>query len=202
MSATPAKKFDSVSALRDAITSKVDPAYVAHMYQPIPDLPTIKDRAAYLIEKAKGKVVLDIGCTGPISARVRMSASKYYGIDKVDGDCIVGVDLNHRPDLMPVFDDVEVVICSEILEHLSNPGYFLMALKEKYPKRLVYITVPNAGAYVVKDKCELVNAEHVCWYSYATLKQLLTRYDFEIKEARWGHGEPYTAAGVIMVAEG
>ena len=194
-------KVASISALRDSIVSagNLPPEYVDKMIHRIPDIPVVKDRAAYLVEKSKEKIVLDIGCTGDISKLIRKSAKKYYGIDKEDGDCIVGCDIDHRPDLMPVFDDVEIIICSEVLEHLANPGYFLLALKDKYPGRIVYITVPNAGAYTVRDSHEIVNREHVCWYSWQTLKTLVTRYGYEIQESRWYNGQPFKAEGIIMV---
>ena len=195
--------FESIEALRSNIVSKgnVDTRYASRMLHRIPDMPTVPDRARYLVEKSRDKVVLDIGSTGPISQSIRQVAKKYYGIDRVPGEERIVVDLDHRPDQMPKLDDVEVVIASEVLEHLSNPGYFLMALKEHYPDRTVYITVPNAGAYHVRDGCENVNAEHVCWYSAHTLKTLLERYGYRIQEARWYHGEPYKAEGIIMVVK-
>jgi len=195
-------KFADIAALRDFIVAPgVSHAYRAKMYQAIPEMPTVKDRAAYLVDKSKDKIVLDVGCTGPISTAIREVAKVYYGVDKVAGDGIEACDLDHRPDKMPVHEDVETIICSEMLEHLANPGYFLLALKKHYPGREIYFTVPNAGAYQVKDNCEIVNAEHVCWYSYATMKALLTRYGFEITSARWYNGEPYNAEGLIMVAK-
>lgn len=204
MNAMPAK-YASVTALRDAIVGQGQHGaeYAEKMYHKIPDLPTVKDRARYLVEKAKDKVVLDIGCTGLISAAIRASAKKYYGIDKENSEdgTVAGVDLNHRPDQMPVHEDVELVICSEVLEHLSNPGYFLLALKSHYAGKPVIITVPNAGAYRVREGVEVVNGEHVCWYSYQTLRELLTRYGFTIELARWYNGEPYKAEGIIMVVK-
>lgn len=190
----------TIAELRESIISPghKNPEWAKRMLHPIPNLPTVKDRAAYLIEKSKDRVVLDIGCTGPISGGIRKVAKGYYGIDKADGDGVVGVELDHRPDLMPVYEDVDLIICAEVLEHLSNPGYFLLALKDKYPGKDCYFTVPNAGAYAVKDDCEVVNAEHVCWYSYRTLQALLTRYEYVIQEARWYNGEPYKAEGLIM----
>ena len=201
MSATPAK-YERVSALRDRIVGhgQNGGAYAEKMYHKVPEMPTVKDRGRYLVEKAKGKVVLDIGCTGLISAAIKASAKKYYGIDKAEADGVQGVDLNHRPDQMARYDDVELVICSEVLEHISNPGYFLMALKDKYPAQQKIITVPNAGAYTVREGVEIVNAEHVCWYSYQTLKALLDRYGYTIELARWYNGEPYKAEGLIVFA--
>jgi len=195
-------KFTSVADLRNAITSKIDPVYAAKMLQPIPDMPTVKDRKRYLVEKSRDKIVLDIGCTGPISKLIKQFAKKYYGIDKTSAENIEAVELDHRPDLMPKYEDVEVIICAETLEHLSNPGYFLLALKDKYPGKTIYITVPNAGSYQVTDDCEVINKEHVCWYSYSTIKSLLTRYDFNIIESRWYNGPEYKAEGLIMVCNG
>lgn len=194
-------KFADIASLRNSIVSGVSADYRAKMYQPVPEMPTIKDRAAYLVEKAKDKIVLDVGCTGPISQAIRKVAKAYYGVDKVAADGIEACDLELRPDRMPVHEDVEIIICAEILEHLGNPGYFLLALKKHYHGKEIYFTVPNAGAYQVRDNCELVNAEHVCWYSYATIASLLKRYQFEIIASRWYNGEPYKAEGIIMVAK-
>ena len=197
-----ATQFKTVSELRDSIVSAghMDREWLAKMLHKVPELPVVKDRSKYLVEKSKGKVVLDIGCTGPISKAIRLAAKAYYGVDQVAADGVVAVDIDHRPDQMPVYGDVEIVVLSEVLEHLANPGYFLMALKQLYAGKDVYITVPNAGAYAVREDCEVVNKDHVSWYSYTTLKTLLTRYGFEIKEARWyGAGQPYRSEGLIMV---
>lgn len=195
-------KFASIQDLRNNVLGGATQEYMDRMYQKIPDdLPTVKDRAAYLVEKSKDKIVLDIGCTGMISQAIRKVAKAYYGIDKVAADGIEACNLDLRPDLMPVHADVDTIICSETLEHLANPGFFLMALRKLYPGRVAYFTVPNAGAYVVKDGCELVNRDHVCWYSYATLRTLFTRYGLEIKESRWYNGQPYNAEGIIAVTQ-
>lgn len=190
----------NIAELRAAITSRVDPQRAARMEHAIPELPTVKNRAAYLVAKAKDRTVLDIGCTGDISKAIRAAAKKYYGIDRVPVEGAEVVELDHRPDQMPKHEDVDLVIASEVLEHLSNPGYFLLALKDKYAGRECYITVPNAGAYQVVDGCEIVNVEHVCWYSYQTLKALLDRYGIKIAEARWYNGEPFKAEGIIVKA--
>lgn len=194
--------FKSVSDLRDSIvsTGSLDAEYARRMIHPVPDLPTVKDRKAWLVAKATGRIVLDIGCTGPISAEIRKASKVYYGVDRVPVEGCALVDLDHRPDLMPKHEDVELVIASEVLEHLANPGYFLMALREHYPGREILITVPNAGAYCTHDGAEVVNAEHVAWYSYTTLKTLLGRYGYAIAEARWYNGQPHKAEGLIVRA--
>jgi len=193
-------QFATIDALRNSIISpwRGDAAYELRMVHAIPKLETVKDRSAYLREVAKDKIVLDIGCTGEISAGIKKVAKTYYGIDRNPGDGITVLDLD-GPETMPVIDEVEIVIASEIIEHLSNPGRFLDGLKVAYPNRPIHITVPNAGAYRVVDGNELVNSEHVCWYSYQTLKCLVTRHGFTIQGAKWYNGEPYRAEGIIMV---
>ena len=174
-------------------------AYAEKMFHPVPDLPTVSDRARYLVEKAKGKIVLDIGCTGVIATRIQAVAVRYYGIDRAEGGDWAKVDVDRLPGEMPTFPDVNLIMVSELLEHLANPGSFLEALRAKYPQVPVYVTVPHAGGYSVKGACEVVNREHVAWYSYTTLKTLLGRYGYEIVEARWYNGQPHKAEGLIML---
>jgi 2-polyprenyl-3-methyl-5-hydroxy-6-metoxy-1,4-benzoquinol methylase len=190
----------TVSELRDSIVSGPRAAgWAAKMVHKVPELPLVKDRAAFLAETAKGKVVLDIGCTGEISAKVRAAAKVYYGVDREAGDRVTAVDIDHQPDKIPVYPDVELILLSEVLEHLGNPGYLLMALRHLYPGKEVVVTVPNAGAYAGKGDCEVVHQDHVAWYSYTTLKTLVTRYQYTVKAACWYHGTPHKAEGLIMV---
>lgn len=194
--------FDSITALREHLAGGGDhtAAYAAKMLHRVPDLPTVPDRMRYLVEKAKGKVVLDLGCAGIISQRIRAVTTRYYGVDKTEGDWH-RVDLDVAPQDLPVYADVDLIIASELLEHLANPGAFLTQLRAKYLATPVYITVPQAGGYQVRHDCEVVNRDHVAWYSYTTLKTLLGRYGYTIQEARWYHGSPHRAEGLIVLAE-
>jgi predicted TPR repeat methyltransferase len=183
--------YSTVEDLRKSIVGR---SWADKMLHDVPNIPVVKNRAAYLLEKAKGKVVLDIGCTGVLSQAIKGVAKKYYGIDKApEATHVVNLD----EDQMPVLEDVELIIASEVLEHLSNPGNFLAGLKQAYPGKTCFITVPNAGSYTVKDGKEVVNDDHVCWYSYQTLQTLLKRYAIEIVNMRWYNGEPHKAEGLI-----
>ena len=195
--------YATLSDLRQAVVTRHrNPEWAAKMLHAVPDLPTVPDRAKYLVEKATGQVVLDLGCTGPISERIRAVATTYYGIDARPGAHEV-VDLDAQPDALPIHEDVTVIIASELLEHLANPGRFLASLRARYPDRPVYVTVPQAGAYQVENGThEVVNGEHVAWYSYTTLKTLVTRYGYTISQAAWYHGNPHKAEGIIMVLTG
>ena len=192
-------QVSSVSELRGLIPSKFSPAYRDKMLHTVPDWPIVKERGPYLAEKAKGKVVLDIGCTRPLAAGIRQVAATYYGVDKQAGDWAV-VNLDTDPGQLPVYEGVELVIVSEVLEHLSNPGNFLAVLGNRYKGIDTYFTVPNAGAYTVYEGCEMVNKDHVAWYSYTTLCTLLERYGYKLIKCRWYNGQPHKAEGLIMLA--
>ena len=197
-------KFNTIEDLRNSLLSPghVNPLYYEKMFHPMPVMPCVKNRGEWLLNQAKGKIVLDIGCTGTISHAIKDAAKKYYGVDQEPCDGCVVIDLDNHPEQLPVYEDVELIILSEFLEHLANPGNFLKFLKMRYPGKEIIITVPNAGAFMVKDNCEIVNRFHVAWYSYTTLKTLLTRYDYKIEKAHWYNGQPYKAEGIIVEARG
>lgn len=77
----------------------------------------------------------------------------------------------------------EVIVCGELIEHVDNPGLMLDVIKTLMNKNsILIITTPNPWAslrikFIKKGVLEekWLNKEHVGWYSYQTLKQLLER---------------------------
>lgn len=189
---------ESLTDLRTLILARRDPAWAAKMLQPVPELPTIADRAAYLVSYARDQVVLDLGCTGPIAARIKAAARGYYGVDVQEGGDWTVADL--ATGAVPVFPDVTLIVASELLEHLTNPGLCLTTLKGAYPAVPLLVTVPNAGAYRVEAGCEVVNGDHVAWYSMTTITALLTKTGWTVQDRRWYHGAPHRAEGVVVRA--
>jgi 2-polyprenyl-3-methyl-5-hydroxy-6-metoxy-1,4-benzoquinol methylase len=193
---------DLRSHLRET-TTPASPEYAAKMLHAVPDAEVV-DRAKFILERCKGQVVLDVGASGPMHEAIAKVAGKVYGIDRQDGDGIVGIDLDDYHAQLPVFADVTRIVCGEVLEHLSNPGWFLKRLRAAYRCETI-ITVPNAfaeaGRGQLKRGTEVVNRDHVAWYSYKTLSVLLERHGYTVKEFYWYHGQPYTAEGLIVVTE-
>ena len=189
---------ESVSQLRDLIQQRFSPDYTKKMLHSVPVWEVVKDRASYLAGQATGKAVLDIGCTGPLSAQIKAAAATYYGVDREAGSWTV-VDLDREPERLPTLT-VDLVICSEVLEHLANPGRFLDVLAARYPDTETIFTVPHAGAYTVYRGCEMVNKDHVAWYSPTTLSTLLTRSGYTITDGRWYNGQPHKCEGLIVHA--
>jgi hypothetical protein len=171
------------------------------MMHRIPDTDVV-NREEFILEKCHDKVVIHFGCQGPLHRSVVYVAKESYGVDIVPGEGIV--QLNVEKDILPTVDNVELVLCGEILEHLSLPGLFIEKMSKTY-KCPILLTVPNAHSTIgYKQLCrgfENVNSEHVAYYSYYTIKELFSRYNYEIKEYHWYNGKPVFAEGLIFMLE-
>lgn len=165
--------------------------YVDRMVHPIPEVP-VMDRVRYILNICKGKRVLDIGGSGPMSQMLKEVANTTT-VDRDNADICLNVEKDDLPQ-----GKYDIIICGEILEHLSNAGMFLDKL-HKYNLPII-LTVPNAfGNNSARIGVENVNKEHVAWYSYHTLKVLVERHGFIVTEWYWYNGKPYTAEGLIFV---
>lgn len=180
----------------------VDPGYAAKMLHPIPTT-TVVNREQSIISAVKGKVILDIGCSGPLHKAIEKVAKKSFGIDIVDVDCDNFNLCNIETDPFPEINDVQLIICGEVIEHLSNPGIVLEKLK-KYDCPILF-TVPNAfsevGALHIKRGIENVNPEHVAYYSHKTFTTLLSRHGYAVNSFWWYGGKPLVSEGMIFLAK-
>ena len=181
--------------------------YVERMVHKIPDTPVI-DRGRTILNRCKDQVVLDIGCAsshaGDLASAVKAVAKQWYGIDILPGPWWQ-MDLDILPPGTPCPTDppVTIVVCGEILEHLSNPGFFLRNLKQLYSTQIKIFTVPNAfcedGMGWVRQGLENVNKDHVAYYSYKTLMALFGRYEYEVIEWYWCKGKPRVSEGIVFI---
>jgi SAM-dependent methyltransferase len=122
-----------------------------------------------------------------------------FDFDQAGLDILAGAGAKnlYRADLqkldeVPLDETFEVIIAGEIIEHLSNPGLFLQGIKRfMNEKSELVITTVNAYCamryfiYALRGKGgenEPVHPDHVAYYSYKTLKLLLEREDFYVKE--------------------
>lgn len=158
----------------------------------ITDLPNtdVVDRRVFILKHCVDKVVFDIGCNGSFHAEVLEVSKKCYGIDQVamkDVPDFTQMVIGKEP--IPIYPDVEIVLCGEIMEHLSNPGAFLDELKAGYPTHMKIFSVPNAfsqGHHLwIKKGQENTNKDHVAYYTYVTLSCLLKRHGYSLKEFYW-----------------
>ena len=107
-----------------------------------------------------------------------------YGITDIVGGDLEELDtLFHR-------NTFDIVLAADVMEHLNNPGRFLASAKKVLKKDgQLIITVPNAfsmkkflGVSIFRQ--ERNHPDHVCFYSYMNLHELLRRFGFAIVEAK------------------
>jgi len=86
-------------------------------------------------------------------------------------------------DRLKLNEKYDVIVCGELIEHIENPGLMLDGIKRfMHEKSILIITTPNPwrklwvhNMYSVILEEKWLNKEHVSWYSYQTLKQMLER---------------------------
>lgn len=184
-----------------------DPVYLKKMMHDVPDAPVV-DREKYITEKCTGKRIMHLGSSsGELNDKLSKIA-KVIGVDRDKSgnpDILCDLDGDLKQLIPAKFEEapIELIVAGEIIEHLGNPGRLLSKLRTFQCPLL--ITVPNAfaeanSAWIQKNK-ENVNIDHVSWYSYRTMRTLLERYAFTIKEFYYYTGKPKVAEGLIFFAE-
>ena len=202
--------MNAIYNLLDDVSGPYTPEYKAKMLHKIPDAPVLP-REEYLLKAARGKIVLDIGASGPMAVALQKVAKHYLGMDIKDNPEISNFRIIDLDDSF--YDDIfeyvleenkfDLIIAGEVIEHLSNAGHFLDLLH--YDNTQVILTTPNAfgiaGNQHLKNGVESVNKEHVAWYSYHTLRTLIERHNFKLLLWAWYNGKPLTAEGLIFHME-
>lgn len=203
--------LDALAADLDELrTLRVDDAYRRKQVHKIPEAMLV-DRGTVILEAARGKRVLHLGCGWPVSPlhqAIAEVAGHLIGVDiqaPSGTDCnIWQIDLDRCPEGLPL-REYDLIVAGEILEHLGNPGNLLMALKKLFPTTMLIITVPNAFSEIamqwVKRGYENVNREHTVWFSWKTLTELVTRCGYTVLNWGWYGGPPYVAEGLVFIVK-
>ena len=167
-----------------------------------------------ICERIKGKKVLDIGCCASTEKNLLKRHNEYKKTAKE----IIGIDYNKQllkiaiekgnknlhcvdvtdgqtvNDFMLQFGKFDTIVCTDVIEHISNPGLFLDNLKKLLTdKGKVYLTTPNARstrwyAMYVRNRIK-INDDHVAWYDTFTLKVLLKRHGLKITKTMYHSAE-------------
>jgi 2-polyprenyl-3-methyl-5-hydroxy-6-metoxy-1,4-benzoquinol methylase len=174
--------------------------------QALPRVPILRGRQDVVVERSRGKRVLHLGCVdagltserlaegGLLHGRLREVAAELWGIDS-DAP---GIELlrRHGFEKLLVADvralsaepalagrRFDLVLAPEVLEHVDNSGLFLAhvhALLAAQGELLV--SVPNAFRLetllgLLRGQ-ERVHPDHIYWFSYHTVTNLLRRAGF------------------------
>jgi 2-polyprenyl-3-methyl-5-hydroxy-6-metoxy-1,4-benzoquinol methylase len=180
----------------------------------------VVDRTAFVSDYVRDKDVVDIGFVDQsrmvakqalgtwLHAQVAASAASAVGIDADEDGVRLARELGyaaHASDCQSAsaiaglqLELADVVLAGELLEHLDQPGRFLEAAKILLkPGGKLLITTPNGPSLTNFLSSlmyrELVNPDHVAWYSWHTVQTLLQRHGWRIVDLAY-YGFPSVPA--------
>jgi SAM-dependent methyltransferase len=168
-------------------------------------------RVDFIKDQCAGKKVLHLGCANfPFTQAsidnemllhfdLQKTAAELYGFDfdqpGLDILAENGATNLYRADLekldeVPLDETFDVIIAGEMIEHLNNPGLFLMGIQRfMTPDTQLILTTVNAYCgmrflwYGLRGKSgtqEPVHPDHVAYYSFSTLSLLVKRHGLTV----------------------
>jgi 2-polyprenyl-3-methyl-5-hydroxy-6-metoxy-1,4-benzoquinol methylase len=178
----------------------------------LPKVDVVRGRRGVVLERCAGKRVLHLGCvdTGLMAERFARGelmhqqlasvARELWGIDvdqegisflRAKGfDRLLCVDICREDECHELTKEpFDIIVASEVIEHLENPGIFLKAVRRIMApgKTEFVVTVPNAFAISnfinLARGVEVVHPDHNYWFSYRTLTTLLRKSGFRVTSA-------------------
>ena len=157
----------------------------------------------WIIPYVQGKKVLDLGCVCHSLGETESDdwlhkiicshASSVLGVDYLEeevnilrerGYNIVCADVQ----ALDLKEKFEVIVAGDLIEHLSNIGNFLQAVRQHLLSGGQFIVTTPNPVHFLRFVILLftgkvgANAEHTCWFTRKVLDQLVGRYSLKIVE--------------------
>ena len=180
-----------------------------HLFR-VPKVETVIGRMDFVLNRCTGKRVLHLGCVdeGLTAERIKSGGLLHFKLIDVATE-VIGVDISkkgiqllqeHGVDNLisgniEQIDEIkklkghnfDIILLTEVLEHLNNPGLFLQGVKELFDRNTIMIvTVPNGlrltGLMRQIKGYEFVHPDHNYWFSYMTIKTLMKKNGYNIEE--------------------
>ena len=174
----------------------------------LPRVRVLASRVELVQSYCREKNVLHLGCVGSLESfdkgyslhqKISEVAARVIGVDADEQaiECLkrkgvqelVCADVQ-APGALKVPEierPVDVIVAGELLEHLPNPGLCLKNVTELMDKQrsILLVTVPNALSMrnffsVLLRNNELVRADHNYYFSYMSIKCVLSSCGFSI----------------------
>ena len=175
-------------------------------------LPKLKyvSRIALILDRARGKRVLHLGCVGDnpgrgltqgdhLHLRISSIAGELWGIDtdeeglRLLSDRIPSEQKRllkanaERLDELSFEEPFDLVLAGDLIEHLEHPAaMFRKVHRVLAPKAELIVTTPNAFGLLTSLRLlrgiEAVNPQHVCFFSFSSLRELSRRCGFDVVE--------------------
>jgi 2-polyprenyl-3-methyl-5-hydroxy-6-metoxy-1,4-benzoquinol methylase len=156
----------------------------------------------------EGDRVLDIGCgNGALTFDLAQKAKEVIGIDLSYENIKIAKENYSAPNIEYIIGDAikynfnqrfDVVVLSNILEHIENRVKFLQKIKTLAPKILIRVPMINRD-WITLYKKELgveyrLDNTHFIEYTLETLKEELAKADLNLEEYLIRFGEIWTVA--------
>lgn len=166
------------------------------------------DKNELITMLCRNKKVLDIGCIDHsaetaiqlgekwLHKGIKNVASELTGLDVLEEDISILNNLEYNI----IFGDAEdfhlqktyeVIVAGDIIEHLSNIGFFLRCVKEHMDNESLFIfTTPNPfnieqSMSAIFNKYIYAHSQHTCWLSPQVCWELLRREKLKIIDFYW-----------------
>ena len=189
------------------------------------------DKDQFILDRCRGKRVLDIGCvnhTLEAAARpdwrhghLKKVASELVGLDyeeaavqklRSEGYNIIAADAQDFDIRDKYPQGFEVVVASEIVEHLVNPGGFLTSIRKHLaPGGVLLLSTPHAyglGFFleILVFGEEVINDDHTMTFSKKNMHWLMKKSGMKVKEFHWliqdsSRMPVHTTAGARLAAK-
>lgn len=175
-------------------------------YQPLERLrlPRPVNRSAFIVERCRGRRVLDLGCYDEtalvkrdagewLHSKIAEVATSVIGIDNSSAlppegvstgpsSRIIRGDVTALAASLPADAQPEVIVAGELIEHLADPTAFLRQIKSQFDGRQFVASTPNAtqisNVLLGLAYRESNHQDHLHVFSFKTLTTLCTRAGF------------------------
>ena len=163
-----------------------------------------KSKDAIIISKCRNKNVLDVGCAGQdrnfeskewLHNRIRCVAREIHGVDILKSEIkklsAMGYSIFHIDELASLNNKYEVIVMSDVIEHVNNPVSFLRT----YSQCLVddgemIVSTPNSNRarnfiHILISNNYAINFEHTMWLCPKTFLEIIERSGLYPTEFYW-----------------
>ena len=165
-------------------------------------------KTEFIRARVVGKTVLDLGCVQHSLDRLFQAPDRWlHNVIRENATSVLGVDILEKEiaelqrmgynmlagdaTTLRLAERFDVVVCGDLIEHLTNPGALLETIAYHLkPDGVGLITTPNPFAAdrffnVFFDGWTGINPEHTCWFCPQTIYQLAERTGLRVDELVW-----------------
>lgn len=188
----PNKKFLDLALFRDYVSSPQ----------------AIREKSELILEQCGDKDVLDMGCIDHsfktalelgdnwLHKKIGKVSKTLTGLDILEDDARVLNEKGYNIEIGNAEDfnldrKFDCIVAGDLIEHLSNVGQFLDAVKQHMHGDSVFIvTTPNPFNIeqtwqAIFNKSVVVNTQHTEWLDPITLWQIFDRHNLTIVDFYW-----------------